>query len=411
MKIRLLQLTDFRNYTHLSLKPSEGLNILYGENAQGKTNVLEAISLLATTRSLRGTRESEMIRCGAPLAHVQATVEREEEGEKDLLVTVLPNDRKVVHINGLKRERVLELLGQFNAVFFGATELAIVSGEPTYRRHFLNVEISQMSPRYIYDLGHYRKVLEQRNRLLRDIREMRVRRKDSGLDVWNEQLVCYGASLLRKRLFTVARLAPLATEIHEELSDGRELLQIRYLPGVNLDGQVRESTAEESYGRTAAEELEEEVAIPSRPARDAEEAQIREAFRRHLHQVAEEELRRGTTLIGPQRDDLLFLINGVDARVYGSQGQRRTVALALKLAEFRLIESFVGEPPVMLLDDVMSDLDEVRRQRLLHWVKGRCQTFLTCTDLRSFPEEILKGATLYRVLEGTVQEKPTFPFI
>jgi len=403
MRIRRLHLTDFRNYVELTLEPAEGLNILYGKNAQGKTNVLEAIALLATTRSMRAGRDSQMIRAGAEQAHVHAEVVREREGEVELFLTLFQTDRKSVQINHLKRERVLDLLGQFNAVFFGASELAIVSGEPADRRHFLNMEISQISPRYVYDLGHYRRVLEQRNRLLRDLREMRLSRKDSGLEVWNEQLVRYGASLIRRRLFYIERLIPLVAQIHEELSEGKERLELRYQPGIDLtpDTALRIQEAGASIGLAAAETPAEKVS-PFTVVYDAEEKQFRNLFERHLQQVLEEELRRGTTLIGPQRDDLVFLINGVDARIYGSQGQQRTVALSLKLAEFCLMESFVGEPPVMLLDDVMSDLDDVRRRRLLKWIQGRCQTFLTCTNLRSFPKEVLQEAAVFQVRAGTV---------
>ncbi|HLH79948.1 MAG TPA: DNA replication/repair protein RecF [Chthonomonas sp.] len=401
MHIRRLHLTDFRNYAELTLEPAEGLNILYGKNAQGKTNVLEAIALLATTRSMRAGRDSQMIRTGTEQAHIHAEVVREREGEVELFLTLFQTDRKSVQINHLKRERVLDLLGQFNAVFFGASELAIVSGEPADRRHFLNMGISQISPRYVYDLGHYRRVLEQRNRLLRDLREMRLARKDSGLEVWNEQLVRYGTSLIRRRLFYIERLIPLVAQIHEELSEGKERLELRYQSGIDLASDTALGTQEAGTAMLTAEASAEKVS-PFTVVYDAEERQLRNLFERHLQQMQEEELRRGTTLIGPQRDDLVFLINGVDARIYGSQGQQRTVALSLKLAEFCLMESFVGEPPVMLLDDVMSDLDDVRRRRLLKWIQGRCQTFLTCTNLRSFPKEVLRDAAVFQVRAGTV---------
>jgi DNA replication and repair protein RecF len=403
----------------LEFVPGEGLNILHGANAQGKSNILESLSLLATTRSLRAGRESELILNGMEMAHVVAEIDREREGEVELQVSVFQSDKKAVRINGLKRGRVVELLGQFNAVFFGAIDLAIVNGDPSERRHYLNVEISQISPRYVYDLGHYKRVLEQRNRLLRDLRERPRSPQGSGLDEWNEQLVRYGAPLFDKRRFYMERLAPLADQIHRDLTEGKEGLEIRYLPSIPLPTEisasslVRESTREERYLAAAESEADARSGsaassvtaavlpeAPESPLRGAEA--IAAAFHRHLSRVAEDELRRGTTLIGPQRDDLTFLINGLDARAYGSQGQQRTVALALKLAEFRLIEDYVGEPPVMLLDDVMSDLDDTRRNHLLTWIQRRCQTFLTCTNLRSFPKEILTGATLFKVEAGTV---------
>jgi DNA replication and repair protein RecF len=415
MRVCQLKLSRFRNYEELDLTPGPGLNILYGANAQGKSNVLEAISLLATTRSLRAGRESELIRRDAEIAHVQAEIDREREGNAELQVSIFQTDKKSVRINGLKRARVVDLLGQFNAVFFGAIDLAIVSGEPSDRRHYLNVEISQISSRYVYDLGHYKRVLAQRNRLLRDLRERPRDPVQVGLDAWTEQLVNYGAPILDKRRFYIERLAPLADQIHRELTDGREGLELRYLPSIELPAPVpvapamaavREPTSEERYlAETEAETREEAVPIPpTNPPQSGPSATetIATAFREQLQRGAMEEARRGTTLIGPQRDDLSFQIDGLDARTYGSQGQQRTVALALKLAEFRLIEDYVGEPPVMLLDDVMSDLDDTRRKHLLAWVRRRCQTFLTCTNLRSFNKEILAEAAIFHVVAGTV---------
>jgi len=412
MQVCRLQLNSFRNYRELELIPGERLNILYGENAQGKSNVLEALSMLATTRSLRATRESELILRETDSAHVTAEIAREREGDTELQVSVFQGDKKAVRINGLKRPRILELLGHFNAVFFGSIDLNIVTGEPSDRRHYLNVEISQISPRYVYDLGHYKRVLEQRNRLLRDLRDRPRPMDESGLPVWNEQLIRFGAPIFEKRRFYIDRLAPIADRIHQDLTDGKESLQIRYAPSVTLpapspESVVRDPSPEARYLAQAGASIA--SSTPSAPAEPPETPlsatqSISEAFRRQLSAVGLDEARRGTTLLGPQRDDLCFYINGAEARIYGSQGQQRTVALALKLAEFQLIEDYVGEPPVMLLDDVMSDLDDARRAHLLAWVQRRCQTFLTCTNLRAFPEAILKEAKTFHVLAGTVTE-------
>lgn len=420
MHVVELRLTDFRNFRTLEFQPGTGLNILHGDNAQGKTNILEALSVLATTRSLRASRESELIHRDREVAHVTAEVDREREGDAELRVSIFPGDKKAVHINAVRRPRVLDLLGHFNAVFFGTIDLPIVTGEPSERRHYLNVEISQISPRYVYDLGHYKRALSQRNRLLRDLRERPRNPEEAGLSVWNEQLVTFGAPLFEKRQFYVERLAPLADEIHQELTDGRESLEIRYLPSIPLSRPsvespttVQETSREEGYlaeaRREAAGAAGEKDAgsaatcVPVPVSADS----VATSFREQLRQVAAEEARRGGTLVGPQRDDLSFRINGAEARIYGSQGQQRTAALSLKLAEFRLIEQSVGEPPVMLLDDVMSDLDEMRRRHLLAWIRRRCQTFLTCTHLHSFPEEILKDARIFRVAAGTVTPDET----
>lgn len=400
MNICRLQLNQFRNYSSLNLLPYTGLNILYGENAQGKTNILESLRLLSTTRSLRASRESEMIRYGEETAFVQAEIQRNREGSADLQVTVFQNDKKSVQINGLKKPRVLDMLGEFNAVYFGSPDMAIVCGEPEDRRHFLNVEISQISPRYVYDLVRYKRILSQRNRLLRDLRDY-SKSDNSGLEVWTEQLIHYGAAIFDKRRFYTARLAPLADAAHRELSDGRESLELIYTPGISIpesEFSVRENRNEERY--IAAVELELEQTITPKLSAAAE--RMAHAFHTHLKKVHTEELRRGATLGGPQRDDILILINGKDARLYGSQGQQRTAALAIKLAEFRLIEDYVGEAPVLLLDDVMSDLDDNRSSRLLSWTSGRCQIFLTCTSLRPFSKDILASASHFHVAEGQV---------
>ncbi len=423
MLIRQLKLQNFRNYAELDFIPGPGINLLYGENAQGKTNILEAISMLATTRSLRAGRESELILGNCEMASVTAEIGREGEGDAEIQVSVFQTDKKTVRVNGMKRTRILDLLGAFNAVFFGSIDLNIVTGEPADRRHYLNVEISQISPRYVYDLAHYKRILEQRNRLLKDLRERPRPASESGLEAWNEQLVRFGSPLIEKRKFFLERLAPLADQIHRELTDGKEGLAVRYLPSIPLPQPeaptvpttVRELNSEDRYlaslkSETQSADQSESAATPS-SANQTESAlsvsdAIVQAFQRHLSAVAADEARRGMTLVGPQRDDIQFLIEGSEARIYGSQGQQRTVALAIKLAEFQLIEDYVGEPPVMLLDDVMSDLDDSRRKHLLSWVRRRCQIFITCTNLRSFPVDILREATKFQVVLGTVSEDP-----
>src|SRR5687768_13496313 len=368
MVIRELKLRNFRNYTELDFAPESGLNILVGENAQGKSNLLESIYLLTTSKSLRASRDSEMIQRGAEQASVLADVLRLTEADVEVEIAILASDKKAIRINGVRRPRVIELLGRLNSIHFSSLDLGIVSGEPAIRRRYLNLEISQISPKYVFDLASYKKALEQRNRLLKDLRDRPY--ADSGLDVWSEQLVRYGAPMYEKRRFFLDGLAPLANEIHRELTDGRESLTINYLPSVPLTQGTTDS-----------------------------------AFRSHLQTSAAEELRRGMTLVGPQRDDVQFLIDGADARLFGSMGQQRTVVLSLKLAQFRLMEDYVGESPVMLLDDVFSHLDDRRREHLLRWVRGRCQTFITTTNLHAFPPEIVEDAEIYDVCGGRITRR------
>ncbi len=415
MHLTHLKLSGFRNYITLDFNPGEGINILHGQNAQGKSNVLEAISLLATTRSLRAGRESELIHKEAEMAHVTASIERERDGkgEAELQVSVFQGDKKAVRVNGAKQTRVIDLLGEFNAVFFGTIDIPIVTGDPSTRRHYLNVEISQISPRYVYDLGHYKRILEQRNRLLKDLRDRPRPIAESGLEAWNEQLILYGAPIIEKRRFYIERLAPIADAIHQDLSDGRERLTVKYCPSIDLKNYEETNEVRESNGEAySTEENDEKKPMKQDHLLNGDvmavssTKRIADIFRNQMLTCANDEARRGTTLLGPQRDDIAFLIHGAldgaEARVYGSQGQQRTVALALKLAEFQLIEQFVGEPPVILLDDVMSDLDDMRRRKLLAWLDRRCQSFITCTNLRSFPPEILKNASTFNVVSGTV---------
>ncbi len=370
MYVKSLSLRAFRCYPSLHLTPGPGINILVGANAMGKSSVLEAIYLLATTRSLRAGREAEMIRSESASAEVHAVVERERRGEVDLALTLAQGEKKSAFVNAVRRPRMMELLGEMNAVFFGSVDLGVVSGEPALRRRYLNLEISQISPKYCFDLAGYKRVLEQRNRLLRDMREHYV--AESGLDAWNEQMVRFGAPIVERRRFFTDRLAPMAAQIHSELTDDTESLELRYVPNIETD-----------FGDTPEE--------------------IARKFSQELELRAVEELRRGTSAVGPQRDDLQFLVNGTDARPFGSQGQQRTVSLSLKLAEARLIEEEVGEPPIVLLDDVMSDLDDRRRAHLLEWVRRRCQTFITCTSTRSVPKEVLDDACIWTVENGEVR--------
>lgn len=369
MRLARLGLKDFRNYADLALIPQAGLNVLVGENAQGKSNVLEAIYMLATTKSLRAGRDAEVIRHGTRQAAISADLDN-RSGELSLDLEMVSGERKVSRVNGARSVRFYDIVGHLNAVFFGALDLAIVTGDPSARRRFMNLDIAQMSPRYCVDLSNYKQVLDQRNKLLKELRERPG--QESGIEAWTDQLVAHGVRLLAARRQFVEAISPSAAAIHAELTDGREELAVRYEPGVLL-----------------------------RDARDEEG--ISRAFHEKLARVAADEIRRGTTLAGPQRDDVALMVNGTEARAFGSQGQQRTVVLSLKLAEFDLIERSTGEAPIMLLDDVMSDLDDDRRRNLLSRLSDTRQSFITCTSLRSFPHELLMKSGVFHVRAGSIQ--------
>ena len=377
MQVSRLELTDFRNYERLEFTPGTGLNVLVGPNAQGKTNVLEALYALATTKSHRTSRDTELVRFGAPLARVSAEVQKLGDISNDLELAIgaggVGTSGKLVKLGGSKQPRLTDLLGHLNAVLFASTDLDIVRGEPDERRRFLNYEISQLSPRYALALAAYRKALEGRNRLLKDFKHGQG--DVASLEAWTGPVIEHGAKLIERRQAWLTRLTALAAPIHESLTGGLETLEVVYQASFPLT-----------------------------------EASTVEAFAAALKNVRREETARGVTTLGPQRDDLTFRIGPpggtlLDARTYGSQGQQRTVALALRLAERQLIEETVGEPPIVLLDDVLSDLDEARRNQIFALsLTGGGQTFLTTTDLGPIPLDAVRNARVVTVRQGVFRD-------
>ena len=376
MHVTSLKLENFRNYGTLRIEPGDGLNIFVGRNAQGKSNLLESLYILATSKSSRAGKDVELVRFGTPAARIIADVVREKTSDIEIEMALSQTEKKAARINGVKHTRLSEVIGQLNAVLFDSGDLEIIRGEPSIRRRFLDLEIAQTSPRYVLALGSYRKTLEQRNRLLRDLRDGRISgTARESLPAWNEGLAQHGARLIERRRLFLERLAQLASETHRTLSDQRDDLQVTYLPSFPIDGLTEAST-------------------------------IQERFLEELASVAGEEAARGVTVRGPQRDDIAFLVNGQDCRLFGSQGQQRTVALSLKLAERQLIEELVGEPPLLLLDDVLSDLDDARRGLLFDLTtRAGSQTFLSCTNLRAFSPAVLERAAVYSVTDGEVTKQ------
>lgn len=371
MLLQELCLRHYRNYAALSAGFSPTLNVLVGANAQGKTNLLEAIGLLATTKSLRGSRDQDLIGFDAEFAADSGVVTRERRPDVTLDVTISRGQLKQVRVNGVRQHRLIDFIGQFNAVSFSSADIEVVRGEPSLRRRFLDLEISQVGPSYVYALAHYRRVLEQRNRLLKSLRDggQRGGLGDS-LAAWDEQLLDHGAQMVQRRRQFVRHLEELAGPIQARLTEEEERLGLAYecsfpVPEGGLDA-------------------------------------IRSAYAQALREHRAEELRRGVSLVGPHRDDLLFEINGRDVRVYGSQGQQRTAALSTRLAEIEVIGELVEEPPVCLLDDVLSELDDLRRAQIFDVTVGACQTFLSCTHTRSLPAAVLAGARVYQVSAGTL---------
>ena len=348
MYINTLSLFNFRNYERLEIEPFNGLNILIGMNAQGKSAVLEAVYLLATSKSHRTSRDADMIRIGESVSRVYAEVIRSSRNDVVLEVALSRSEAKSVKINKVRHPKIGDIVGQLNAVIFSNSDIEMVRGEPSLRRRFLNLEISQVSPQYIYALGRYKRVLDQRNNLLKDLKSGKIQKAD--IQAWDTQLAQYGSTIIARRAKFIGFLAESAARIYSDLTDGKEGLKVTYKP--NMDPESFE-----------------------------DESQISEKFIKSLSSRRELDIARGTTTVGPHRDDITLSVNDLSAREFASQGQQRSIAIALKLAEIDLMEDSAGESPVVLLDDVMAELDDARRARVLEVTMNRCQTFITTTSL------------------------------
>ncbi len=408
MYCKNLSLKDFRNYRELELRLRPGLSIFQGENAVGKTSLLEAIYLLATTRSPRAGAEQEMVNLaaeptpelGAPaFARVEAQVERKDGGITAEMVIVRDGDstrRKRVKINGVAR-RAIDLLGRINVVLFAPEDLDLVIGPPAGRRRYLDITLSQIDHRYLRSLQEYSKVIAQRNGFLHNLRERpsttaasfrNQTQEREQLNLWNSELVRSGAYIIKRRRDCLHALNFKAARLHQNLTGFFTPLLENMVATNPYDFELR-------Y-------------LPSfAVASDDDEAAIVARFNAELTRLRPKELARGVSLVGPHRDDFVFQVEGTDVAVYGSRGQQRTAVLALKLAEVSWMETQTGDRPILLLDDILSELDAHRRQYVLETVQtGAEQILITTTDLALFKdlEQLSKQATLYRVANNQVTQ-------
>ncbi|EOT26235.1 DNA replication/repair protein RecF [Enterococcus saccharolyticus] len=369
MRLSNLQLQNFRNYDDLSLTFTKNLVIFLGENAQGKTNVLESIFVLAMTRSHRTTNEQELIQWDKNLAAIRGTIERQHTSVPlELFLTKKGRKTKVNHI---EQKKLSSYIGQLNVILFAPEDLSLVKGSPQLRRKFLDMEIGQIDPVYLYDLVQYQKVLKQRNQYLKQLAEKK-QTDELYLEVLTEQLVEFGSKVLIARQKFVKRLEYWASQLHHKISQNKENLVIDYISSV-----------------------------PDAPWDNLEAVQT--AFRQALEKVKNKEQFRQVTLAGPHRDDLIFLINEKNVQTFGSQGQQRTTALSVKLAEIDLMKEETGEYPVLLLDDVMSELDDARQLHLLETIEGKVQTFLTTTTLEHVKDKMTVEPEIFYVRQGQLE--------
>ena len=380
MYLEKLYLTRFRNYWSCSVKFDAQKTILVGNNAQGKSNLLEAVELLATLKSHRTTKDQELVFQEETVGQIEALVKR-RYSQSELTLTLRQKGRRTVAINHESLRRQIDFLGVLNAVEFSSLDLDLVRGSPEKRRHWLDALLIQIEPIYAYILQEYNKVLRQRNALLKKIRkslyddEMGSPVEDSTweqLALWDAQLAANGSRVMRRRARVMERLTPIAQQWHSRISHATEKLVIDYAPNVNWCEDNPEQVQQAILDRIK------------------------------LRQAAEHNL--GTTVVGPHRDEVEFKINETPARSYGSQGQQRTLVLALKLAELELIETVVGEPPLLLLDDVLAELDLDRQNQLLSAIEDRFQTLITTTHLNSFDQQWVNSSQILTVEKGKINE-------
>ena len=357
MIIKSIELKNFRNYPKLMLEFDENTNIFYGDNAQGKTNILEAVYLSGTTKSHKGSRDKDMILFGEDEGHLRTFVKK---GQMDYRIDIhlKKNKTKGIAVNGIPIKKASELFGIANFVFFSPEDLSIIKQGPGERRRFIDMELCQLDKVYLHNLTNYNRIVVQRNKLLKDL----TYRNDleETLDIWDMQLAEYGKKIIVRRELFVRQLGEIIFEIHKNLSGGKENLQIDY-------------------------------------EKNMEEANLYDAICRNR----DRDRRMKTSTVGPHRDDLRFVIDSIDIRKFGSQGQQRTAALSLKLSEIELVKRIIHDTPVLLLDDVLSELDHNRQNYLLNSIHN-IQTMITCTGLDEFVNHRFSINKVFRVIEGAV---------
>ena len=359
MIVESVELKDYRNYEFLDMKFNEHVNIIYGDNAQGKTNILESIYMCSTSKSHRGSKDREIVRFGEDESHIKLNVLK--HGMKYRIdMHLKKNKTKGIAVNGIPIKKAVELFGIINIVFFSPEDLNIIKDGPSERRRFMDMELSQLDKIYLSNLVNYNKVLNQRNKLLKDIAFSPSEQLIQTLDIWDMQLVKYGSLIIKGRKIFIEKINTIISDIHSRLTGGIENIKVCYVPDVDVN------------------DFEEEV-----------------------RNSRQKDIKYKVTGKGPHKDDLIFLINDNDVRKYGSQGQQRTAALSLKLSEIELVKLVIKDTPVLLLDDVLSELDSNRQNFLINSI-GDIQTIVTCTGLEEFINNRMNINKIFKVTDGHV---------
>ena len=371
MIIKSLELSNFRNYNFLNMEFDSGTNILYGDNAQGKTNILEAIFVSATTKSHKSSKDKDIVNFKEEEAHIRTYLEKEGI-ETRVDMHLRKSKSKGIAIDGVKLKKAAELLGVLNVIFFSPEDLSIIKNGPSERRRFVDMELCQLDNFYLYNLNHYNKIVNQRNKLLKDLYINPSLRET--LNIWDMQLVSFGSKIIERRIKFVDQLNEIICDIHKNLSGGKEFLKIVYEPEVTI-----------------------------------------EDYENKIFHNQERDIKLKMTTVGPHRDDFSFMVtkldeegnfieDPIDIRKFGSQGQQRTAALSLKLSEIELVKKITKDTPVLLLDDVLSELDSNRQNYLLNSI-GDIQTIITCTGLDEFINNRFQINRVYKVSNGSVELK------
>lgn len=368
MYIEHICLKNYRNYERMELAFENKVNVILGENAQGKTNVMESIFVLAMAKSHRTSNDKELIRWDEEYAKIEGRVQKQSTSIP-LELTIAKKGKKA-KINHIEQQKLSQYVGNMNVVMFAPEDLHLVKGSPQVRRRFIDMEIGQISPVYLHDMSQFHKILQQRNHYLK-LLQTKKQSDTTMLDVLTEQFIHYAAKIVEKRYQFLVILQKWAKPIHSGISRNIEELKIQYKPSLDVSEAMSLS-------------------------------KIIETFEEKFHQVRVREIERGVTLVGPHRDDLIFYVNSRDVQTFGSQGQQRTTALSLKLAEIELIHSEIGEYPILLLDDVLSELDDYRQSHLLNTIQGKVQTFVTTTSVEGIHHQTLREASTFFVKQGII---------
>ena len=343
---------------YVTIHFDRGTNILIGDNAQGKTNILEAIYVAATTKSHKGSKDSEMIRFDREEGHIRTILEKDGVSVR-IDMHLRKNKSKGIAVDGNKLKKAADLLGLCNVVLFSPEDLSIIKDGPSERRRFVDMELCQLDSFYLYNLNNYNKIVNQRNKLLKDM--IMNSSLQETLSIWDMQLVSFGSKMIERRILFVEQLNEIIYEIHKRLTGGREEIKIVYEPNVSI-----------------------------------------EDFESRLKGSQMRDIKAKITSVGPHRDDFCFMVDGIDIRRYGSQGQQRTAALSLKLAEIELVKKITGDTPILLLDDVLSELDCKRQNQLLGSI-GEIQTIITCTGMEEFVNNRFEIDRIFKVCEGKAE--------